>query len=60
MPVTFWQVPEKIPSLVPKLLSDFMNKYDRILALIVYKKTNEWHIEWQRVVQPVATNENEW
>ena len=27
---------------------------------IVYKKTDEWYIEWQRVVQRVTTNDNEW
>ena len=24
------------------------------------KKTEEWYIEWQRVVQRVTTNDNEW
>ena len=28
--------------------------------MIVYKKTDEWYIEWQRVVQQVTTNDNEW
>ena len=28
--------------------------------MIVYKKTDEWYIEWQRVVQRVTTNDNEW
>ena len=28
--------------------------------MIVYKKTDEWCIEWQRVVQRVTTNDNEW
>ena len=28
--------------------------------LIVYKKTDEWYIEWQRVVQRVTVNDNEW
>ena len=27
---------------------------------IVYKKTDEWYIEWQRVVQRLTTNNNEW
>ena len=27
---------------------------------IVYKKTDEWYVEWQRVVQRVTTNDNEW
>ena len=27
---------------------------------IVYKKTDEWYIEWKRVVQRVTTNDNEW
>ena len=27
---------------------------------IVYKKTEEWYIEWQRVVQRVTTSDNEW
>ena len=27
---------------------------------IVYKKTDEWYIEWQRVVQRVTTNDYEW
>ena len=27
---------------------------------IVYKKTDEWCIEWQRVVQRVTANDNEW
>ena len=27
---------------------------------IVYKNTDEWYIEWQRVVQRVTTNDNEW
>ena len=26
--------------------------------MIVYKKTDEWYIEWQRVVQRVTTNDN--
>ena len=28
--------------------------------MIVYKKTDEWYIEWQRVVQRVTTSDNEW
>ena len=27
---------------------------------IVYKKTDEWYIEWQRVVDQVTTSYNEW
>ena len=27
---------------------------------IVYEKTDEWYIEWQRVVQRVTTNDKEW
>ena len=27
---------------------------------IVYKKTDEWYIAWQRVVQRVITSDNEW
>ena len=27
---------------------------------MVYKKTDEWYIEWLRVVQQVTTNNNEW
>ena len=27
---------------------------------IVYKKTDEWYIEWKRVVQRVTTNDSEW
>ena len=27
---------------------------------IVCKKTDEWYIEWQRVVERVTTNDNEW
>ena len=27
---------------------------------IAYKKTDEWYIEWERVVQRVTTNDNEW
>ena len=34
------------------------------LGMIVYKKTDEWYIEWQRVVQRVTTSgtksDNEW
>ena len=36
--------------------SDSYNRFN----LIVYKKTDEWYIEWQRVVQQVTTNDNEW
>ena len=28
--------------------------------MIVYKKTDEWYIKWQRVVQRVITNDSEW
>ena len=31
-----------------------------LLMTIVYKKTDEWHIVWQRVVQRATTNDNEW
>ena len=27
---------------------------------ILYKKTDEWYIEWQRVVQRVTANDNMW
>ena len=27
---------------------------------IVYKKTDEWYIEWQRVLDQVTTSYNEW
>ena len=27
---------------------------------IIYKKTDEWYNEWQRVVQRVTTKDNEW
>ena len=26
----------------------------------VYKKTDEWYIEWQRMMQRVTTNDNKW
>ena len=28
--------------------------------MIVYKKTEQWYIEWQRVMQRKTTNDNEW
>ena len=28
--------------------------------MIIYKKTDEWYIEWQREVQRVTTSDNEW
>ena len=28
--------------------------------MIVYKKTDEWYIEWQRVTMSGAANDNEW
>ena len=47
-----------------------MSKSEHMLVRIVYKKTDEWYIkwqrvttndnEWQRVVQRVTTNDNEW
>ena len=36
------------------------SKFNLRTFLIVYKKTDEWYIEWQRVVQRVTTNDNEW
>ena len=30
------------------------------LRTIVYKKTDEWYIEWQRITTSGATNDNEW
>ena len=49
-----------------KILADFKKPWN----LIVYKKTDEWYIEWQRgttndndwqqMVQRVTTNDNEW
>ena len=35
-------------------------KANRQWNLIIYKKTDEWYIKWQRVVQRVTTNDNEW
>ena len=28
--------------------------------MIVYKKTGEWYIEWQRMTTSVTTNESKW
>ena len=48
-----------------KSISDFINETVDVVILdsniginlrIVYKKTDEWYIEWQRV----TTNDNEW
>ena len=36
----------------------FIRKHHK--ARIVYKKTDEWYIGWQRVVQRVTTNDKEW
>ena len=30
------------------------------MELIAYKKTDEWYIEWQRVVQRETTRDNDW
>ena len=40
--------------------SEFFGVVLRILPLHVYKETDEWYIEWQRVVQRVTMNDNEW
>ena len=41
-----------------------MSKSEVMLVRILYKKTDEWYIKWQRVVQRVrmsgTTNDNEW
>ena len=41
--------------------ADSDNKdFKYVNCLFHYKKTDEWYIEWQRVVQRVTTNDNEW
>ena len=37
----------------------FLNVY-LPAGVIVYKKTDEWYIEWQRVTTSGTTNDNEW
>ena len=37
-----------------------MNDQIRIVRMIVYKKTDEWYIEWQRMTTSGTTNDNEW
>ena len=31
-----------------------------LLSRIVFKKTDEWYIKWQRVVQRETTRDNDW
>ena len=40
----------------PKMGCEWVNG----LCTIVYKKTDEWYIEWQRMIPGDATNANEW
>ena len=40
--------------------SSFILPFHIHFKLIVYKKTGEWYIEWQRVVQRVTASDNEW
>ena len=35
-----------------------MSKSEHMLVRIVYKKTDEWYIKWQRVTTSGTTNEN--
>ena len=36
------------------------SKKKKLALTIVYKKTDEWYIEWQRVTTSYTTSENEW
>ena len=37
-----------------------MSKSEHMLVRIVYKKTDEWYIKWQRVTTSGTTSDNEW
>ena len=45
-----------LPETLHQLLSTNWIKVNTI----VYKKTDEWYIEWQQVVQRMATSDKEW
>ena len=46
---------------VKRNLFNFIKKHLLMyLSTVVYKKTDEWYIEWQRVAQRVTTNDSEW